>query len=51
MLGDDILNGTINAPDFGHAMRLTRLVDAVFTSAERGNWETDSGWPTNGAIV
>ena len=45
MLRDDILNGTANAPDFHHAVALHRLVDAVFSSSERGARLSNSGWP------
>ena len=44
-LRDDIANGTSNAPDFNHAVSLTRLVDAVFTSSRSGIRQESSGWP------
>ncbi len=45
MLRDDILNGTATAPDFSHAVQLTRLVDAVFASSEQGSRQNNDGWP------
>ena len=45
MLRDDILNATTNTPDFNHAVRLTRLVDALFLSSQQGARQIDSGWP------
>ncbi len=46
-LRDDILNGTASVPDFAHAVRLTRLVDAVSRSSRQGARLEDSGWPTS----
>ena len=45
MLRDDILNNTRTVPDFDHAVRLHRFVDAVLRSSLRGAREGDSGWP------
>ena len=45
MLRDDILNSSANAPDFNHAVALHHLVDAVFSSSERGARLSASGWP------
>lgn len=47
MLRDDIQNGTRNAPDFQHAVRLTRFVEAVLQSSRRGERQAASGWPTD----
>ena len=47
MLRDDILNSTISAPDFHHAVQLTRLVDAVLASSEQGIRQQSSGWPAD----
>lgn len=46
LLRDDILHGTTSATDFSHAVQLTRFVDAVYTSSQRGVRQADSGWPT-----
>ena len=46
MLRKDILNDTRTAPDFDHAVRLNRFVDAVLSSSPRGAREAESGWPT-----
>ena len=40
----DVLNGTTSVPDFNHAVRLTRLVDAVLASSQRGVWQQNDGW-------
>jgi len=46
-LRDDILQGTSTVPDFDHAVRLARLIDAICTSGERGNRESAADWPTH----
>ncbi len=46
MLREDILNDTRNAPDFDHAVRLNRFIDAVLNSSSSGAREADYGWPT-----
>ena len=46
MLREDILNDTRSAPDFAHAVRLKRFIDAVLQSSSRGMQETECGWPT-----
>ena len=43
MLRKDILNDTRTAPDFDHAVRLNRFVDAVLSSSPRGAREAESG--------
>ena len=45
-LRDDILHGTRTTPDFHHAVRLARLVDAVLSSAATGVRQTIGDWPT-----
>lgn len=45
-LRDDIRNGTSNAPDFGHAVRLTRLMDDLTASAQKGERRRAADWPT-----
>ena len=47
MLRDDILNDTRNAPDFEHAVRLTRFVEAVYSSGQNSERQKDTGWPAN----
>ena len=44
-LHDDIVNDTRNAPDFDHAVRLNRFVDAVLRSSSRGAREAEAEWP------
>ena len=44
-LRDDIVNGTSTVPDFGHAVRLTRLLDDVLASFEQGRRVTARDWP------
>jgi predicted dehydrogenase len=44
-LRDDIRNGTSNAPDFGHAVRLTKLMDDVIAAAEGGKRRQAADWP------
>ena len=43
-LRDDINGGTLTAPDFEHAVRLARLVDAVLSSSENGGRKQASEW-------
>lgn len=45
-LRDDIPNSTATAPNVSHAVRLTRLVDAVFTSTQLGAMQKNDGWPS-----
>lgn len=47
MLRDDILNGTATAPDFSHAVQLSRLIDAVLASSEQGSRQRNNGWPSD----
>ena len=44
-LRKDILNATFTVPDFDHAVRLTRLMDAEMLSSESGIRQKNSGWP------
>ncbi len=44
-LRDDILNTTQTAPDFEHAVRLTRLVDDALAASNTGVRKAASGWP------
>lgn len=44
-LRDDILRGTTTAPDFHHAVRLTRLIDEVMSSARTGTRRSAADWP------
>ncbi len=44
-LRDDILNATQTAPDFEHAVRLTRLVDDALAASGSGTRKNASGWP------
>lgn len=44
-LRDDIALGTSIAPDFTHAVRLTRLVDDVLSSAQTGTRKSAADWP------
>ena len=50
MLRDDIRNGTTSAPDFHHAVKLSRFVDAVLTSSKRGIRQQNGGWPAGQSI-
>lgn len=45
-LRDDIADNTANTPDFAHAVRLTRLVEAVTQSSEDGTRKAAAGWPS-----
>ena len=45
-LRDDIRNGSSNAPDFEHAVRLTRLMDDLIASARDGERRPAADWPT-----
>ena len=42
----DIAGGTRTAPDFDHAVRLTRLMEDVTSSAQSGARKAAAGWPT-----
>ncbi|MEH2180937.1 Gfo/Idh/MocA family protein [Nostoc sp.] len=44
-LRDDIARGTSSAPDFTHAVRLTRLVDDVQSAAQTGTRRFAVDWP------
>jgi len=44
-LRDDILNGTRTAPDFEHAVRMTRLVEDALAASDSGVRKAASGWP------
>jgi len=43
---DDIVNGTHAVPDFAHAVRLSRLIDAVLASSSSGSRAIAKDWPT-----
>ena len=45
-LAHDISSGDHTAPDFGHAVRLTHLIDDVVQSANTGHRVTRQDWPT-----
>ncbi len=44
-LRDDIMNATQTAPDFEHAVRLTRLVDDALAASGSGTRKAASSWP------
>ncbi|MEH2463162.1 Gfo/Idh/MocA family protein [Nostoc sp.] len=44
-LRDDILRGTSTVPDFHHAVRLTRLLEDVMSSARTGTRKLLADWP------
>ena len=44
-LRNDILSETSTAPDFNHAVRLTRLIDDVMSSAQTGTRKPAVDWP------
>ena len=44
-LRDDILNATQAAPDFDHAVRMTRLVEDALAASDSGARKAASGWP------
>ena len=44
-LRDDLRNGTSDAPDFEHAVRLTRLMDDLTASAQKGERRQAADWP------
>jgi predicted dehydrogenase len=44
-LRDDIAQGTSTTPDFAHAVRLTRLLDDVLSSAQTGTRRSATDWP------
>ena len=44
-LRDDVLNGTFTVPDFGHAVRLTRLIEDLRVSSETGARKPAAHWP------
>lgn len=43
-LRDDILHGTSAAPGFGHAVRLTRLIDDIMVSSRTGTRMAAADW-------
>ena len=45
-LRDDIANGTSTAPDFDHAVRLTRLIADMMASSHTGTRTLAADWPT-----
>lgn len=45
-LRSDILQDTRHAPDFDHAVRLTRMIDDVLASSSEGRRICADGWPT-----
>jgi predicted dehydrogenase len=45
-LRDDINQGTSTAPDFDHAVRLSRLIDDIMSSSRMGTRRTAADWPT-----
>ena len=44
---DDVLNGMATAPDFGHALQLSGLLNAVLISSLQGTRQDTSGWRAN----
>lgn len=44
-LRDDIVHGTSTAPDFDHAVRLTRLIDDLIASSRTGARKSAAAWP------
>lgn len=46
MLRDDIWHDTRTAPDFDHAVRLTRLYEDMLSSSEKGRRAVAADWPT-----
>ncbi len=50
-LRDDIQSGTAVAPDFEHAVRLTRLVDDLLASSAEGRRRDASHWPRRGGTA
>ena len=44
-LRDDIANGTSTAPDFDHAVRLTRLISDLLSSSRTGIRAAAVDWP------
>ncbi len=50
-LRDDICNSTRVAPDFEHAVRLTRLVDDVLASSAEGRRRSAKDWPLRGGTA
>ena len=44
-LRNDVLNATKTAPDFDHAVRMTRLVNDALAASESGARKAASGWP------
>ncbi len=45
-LRNDILSGTSTVPDFEHAVRLAKLVEAVTASSQTGCRKLSADWPT-----
>ena len=50
-LRDDITNGTAEAPDFTHAVRLTRLVDDLLATSAEGRRCDANDWPRRGGTI
>ena len=44
-LRDDIRGGTRHTAGFAHAVRLSHLIDALFSSAQAGRRVEADGWP------
>ncbi len=44
-LRDDIHRGSFTVPDFGHAVRLARLIDDLLASSATGNRKRARDWP------
>jgi predicted dehydrogenase len=44
-LRDDVFSGTPTAPDFGHAVRLAKLIQDVLLSAQTGTRKKADDWP------
>jgi predicted dehydrogenase len=45
--GRDIRTGERTTPDFDHAVRMHRLIDAIYTSGETGVRQSAKDWPNN----
>ncbi len=45
LLRNDLQNNTRTAPDFAHAVRLSRLLDDVLASADQGQRKQAADWP------
>jgi len=49
-LRDDIHLGTSTAPNFDHAVRLSRLVDDIMSSSLAGTRRTAADWPKQKSV-